>query len=43
MVTIKQCIKLLHVKISVDISVQFQKIPISIANFANLIYQYTAR
>ena len=36
MVTIKHCIKLLvHVKISVDISVQFQKMPISdIANFA---------
>ena len=35
MVAIKQCIQLLvHVKISVDISVQFQKIPISdIANF----------
>ena len=36
MVTIKQCIKLLvHVKISVDISMQFQKISISdIANVA---------
>ena len=36
MVKIKHCIKLLvHVKISVDISVHFQKIPISdIANFA---------
>ena len=35
MVTIKHCIKLLvHIKILLDISVQFQKIPISdIANF----------